>query len=253
MNFDALAVRLEKKVYNSCKGRIRLTLLEKDLCDTVPSFTEEKELKILDAGGGSGRFSRICAARGHKIHLCDLSQTMLGLAEEENIRTGFQNRIDLIHQDLETLTPGEQGLYDLVLLHGAAEWTGNPSGTIRSMMEMTAPGGYLSLLVFNKDKMLLKQGINGQLVRRKKHPEKKRKLTPPGALSSGEIRKILQEGPPGEILLQSGIRIFQGFFLQWKPPEMDCSQWVEQESLHYRTDPFSSLGEHTHFIWHRKS
>ncbi len=65
-------------------------------------------------------------------------------------------------------------------------------------------GGYLSLLVFNRDKYLLKQGINGHLF--EGTPSKKKKLVPPGARSLQELIALLGS-QRGKILLQSGIRV----------------------------------------------
>ncbi len=94
----------------------------------------------------------------------------------------------------------------------------------------------------------LKKGINGQLISHKKASSGPRKLTPPGGLSGKEIQNVLNR-QPGQILLQSGIRVFQGFFLQWQPPGIDSEGWLEQERQYYRQSPFNSLGEHTHFLW----
>ena len=254
MSFNDLALRLEKNVYDSPKGFLRLSLLTKDLEEFIPGFKGKEPLSILDAGGGAGHFSRICAANGHNALLCDTSPGMLELAQKENRKTDFSRRIQLLNAPMDAPAVRKSGPFDLVLLHGAAEWTSDPAGSIRSMMMLIKPSGFLSLLVFNKDKLLLKKGINGHLVRPVRKRSGSGKLLPPGGLSAEESVRVLTGpgSPAGTILLQSGIRIFQGFFRQCNPPEISDRLWLEQEETYYRRPPFNNLGEHTHFIWQNK-
>ena len=248
-NFDSRPHRLEEHVYAGDKGRIRLTLTMEDLLEFCPPF-RDGGLKILDAGGGAGRFSRLCALRGHTIFLCDISQEMLLLAQLENQQAGLQGQISLLHlglhdQALDSLAP-----FDLVILHGVAEWMADATAAITRACSLVRPGGFLSLLIFNRDKQLLKEGINGRLLAgARQKTTRSPGLTPPHGLSPAAVRTLLA-GEDGLVLLQSGIRVFNGFFREITP---DCTaeEWLAQERLYYRQEPFSSLGEHCHFLWQR--
>ena len=136
----------------------------------------------------------------------------------------------------------------MIALHGVAEWMDSPEDAIRKCCTLLKHGGYISLLIYNKNKYILKRGINGRLLKKDKPQKKRRKLTPTGKMSPLEITAILAE-LKGEVTLQSGIRIFNNFLKIIEPLSISPEDWLEQERLYYREEPFASLGEHTHIIW----
>lgn len=248
--FESRVAKLEKNVYESLKGRLRLELLTRDISECCPHFSAtglSTCMRILDVGGGSGRFARICAERGHMVTVCDLSSEMLARAEAVNDGQSYLHEIQLVEADFlgDTMLLPKQ--VDLLLMHGSAEWMLDPEAAILKAISLITPGGYLSLLIFNKDRSMLKRGINGLLLEGEKAPLRN-KLTPPGAASPHETVSLLAK-QNGKLLLQSGIRVFHGFFRQIDQSLLDPDQWLEQELMYYRQKPFSSLGEHTHFIW----
>ena len=97
--------------------------------------------------------------------LCDLSAEMLEMAAVANKDAAPVGEITLLHLDLQEPTILDHGPFDLVALHGVAEWTAAPEELIRHACTLVRPGGMLSLLVFNPDKLLLKEGINGDVGR----------------------------------------------------------------------------------------
>ncbi len=246
MIFDRYVNKLENNVYGSLKGRIRLHLLVEDLKDFCPPFWEQS-LSILDIGGGSGHFSRICLENGHRVLFCETSGEMLKKAEAGQLKQGCRKRLQFLKQDFLDPSCCFPRKFDLVLMHGSAEWMLDPDLAIEKACGCVKKGGFLSLLVFNRDKFILKKGINGHLLG-KGTPPKKKKLVPPGARSSGEITGLIRR-QKGRILLQSGIRIFHGFFRNIDQENICREHWLAQEKNYYRMSPFSSLGEHTHFIW----
>ncbi len=248
-NFDTRHLRLEENIYGQVKGEIRLTLIEEDLRDYFPPFLDGG-LTVLDAGGGAGHFSRICARRGHRTVLCDISAEMLKLADSQNETTGLQGKITLLHLGLHDPELARYAPFDLVALHGVVEWMREPAEAIACACAQVRTGGVLSLLVFNRDKLLLKQGINGKLCTTSKNTARRRtNLTPPGGLSPRTVRNLLSN-QGGTLLLQSGIRVFNGFF-RGIAPDLGPEQWLTQERQYYRQEPFSGLGEHSHFLWQR--
>jgi S-adenosylmethionine-dependent methyltransferase len=249
-NFDTRARRLEEQVYGRDKGQIRLALIKEDLEDFFPSF-RNGGMKVLDAGGGAGHFARYCAGIGHKVVHCDISLEMLRMAAAANKDAALDKDITLVQLDLHDPSLHEHGPFDLVALHGVAEWTADPGKAIRQACSLVRPGGILSLLIFNRDKQLLKEGINGMLIAPPQAGAKRRtNLTPPGGLSPHRVRELLNE-QSGLLLLQSGIRVFNGFFREIKP-DLPPQAWLAQERLFYRQAPFSGLGEHSHFLWQQQ-
>ena len=66
-------------------------------------------------------------------------------------------------------------------------------------------------------------------------------------MSVEETKQLLEE-EHGVVVLQSGIRIFYGFFRQIDQQLLTDEQWLAQERSYYRSHPFSLLGEHSHFL-----
>jgi len=246
-NFDSLALRLEEKIYGTDKGFIRFELLKEDILDFCPGL-REGAWRILDAGGGTGRFARFCASFGNEVLICDISATMLAEAERSNKAVGLDRRISLRQGSLTELSPQKEGLFDLVLLHGVAEWMDDPPAAVKHCASLVKPGGFASLLIYNTNKYLLKRGLNGRLLVRDKANHKHRKLTPTGKMTPEEIRDNLEDFK-GEVILQSGIRVFNHFLRSIIPLPISREEWLESERLYYRKEPFASLGEHSHIIW----
>lgn len=246
-NFDSLATRLENKIYGTEKGIIRFELLKEDILEFCTGFRTGK-WRILDAGGGTGRFSRFCASFGHQVVLCDISTEMLKTAQLENRKRGMHKQINLIQRDITAISSSEFGKFDLVLLHGVAEWMEDPASAIRHCSGLVRENGFFSLLVYNTNKYLLKRGLNGRLLTQDKKRGNQRKLTPTGRMTPQEAGNILKE-KNGEILIRSGIRVFNNFLKTIEPLAISTEEWLEQERLYYRKEPFASLGEHSHLIW----
>ena len=250
--FAGKVEKLEKNVYGSVKGHIRLALVEQDLIDFYPEYSSSS-LQVFDIGGGSGRFACICGRRGHAVRLLDSSHEMIVEAKTRIEQQKLSENITVVQQDFLAESSLGPETFDLVLLHGSAEWMTSPETAIIKACHHVRPGGFLSLLVFNKDRLTLKHGINGLLLKEKSRNRTKWKnLTPPGAMSPDEIRQILSRFS-GRICVQSGIRIFYKFFREGVSEQvLTEDEWLLQERCYYRREPFASLGEHTHFIWQAK-
>jgi len=250
--FAGKVQKLEKNVYGSVKGHIRLALVEQDLIDFYEEYSSAS-LQVFDIGGGSGRFACICARRGHVVRLLDSSHEMIAEAKARAEKLGVSENVTVIQHDFLAESPHSTEKFDLVLLHGSAEWMTSPETAIVRACRHVRPGGCLSLLVFNKDRLTLKHGINGLLLKDKScNGSKSKNLTPPGAMSPVEIRQILSQFP-GRICVQSGIRIFYKFFRKGVSEDvLTEDEWLQQERDYFRQEPFAGLGEHTHFIWQAK-
>lgn len=242
--FDRFGKKLEQNVYSSLKGRIRLEMLQADFEEFCPEFTSRR-LKILDIGGGAGHFAATCLFHGHEVLLCDASEQMLAQAGEQLQKHVDSGRLTLLHHDFLLDHPLLRQRFDAVLMHGSAEWMSDTTAAIRKASSLCLPECWFSLLIFNKDKHMLKQGVNGHLLQQP--VSRKKKLIPPGAMAVADVRRLLLS-MNGDIVLQSGIRIFHNFFRQIDESVLTPEQWLEQEKRHYRTPPFSLLGEHSHFL-----
>jgi S-adenosylmethionine-dependent methyltransferase len=192
-NFDNLAERLKRNIYSSDKGLVRLTVLKNDMLNSIHELSHNQPLEILDAGGGMGQIARWLAEKGHEIVLCDLSAEMLEIAAEENKKAGLESRIRLLHaplQDLPQLLPNRK--FDIIILHGVIEWMKNPDDALLTLGQLLKPGGCISLLFFNRNKLVLKWGINGQNHKAiSGKPKNSRPLTPQCPLVEADLSETL--------------------------------------------------------------
>ena len=247
-SFDKLSEKLSRNVYNSGKGAVRLAILKHELLENVPELSSNKSLTILDAGGGMGQISLWLAEMGHKIKLCDISEKMLEMATEEIKNKNLSDKIELIHSPLQKLPRMFKSYsFDIILLHGVIEWMDSPLLAIHLLFPLLKKNGVLSLLHFNRDKLILKWGINGQFEQAITGEAKsKRALTPKNPLSEFEILPLLHK-LGFKSIAKSGIRIFYNFFKDQTPKDINIEEAIKLELTYNKLEPFSSLGEHTHY------
>lgn len=77
----------------------------------------EKNSKILDAGGGPGRYSIYLAKQGHNVTLLDLSSENIKLGIKKSREEGIELN-DYIHGNVLELSEKVEGLFDAVLCLG---------------------------------------------------------------------------------------------------------------------------------------
>lgn len=248
-NFDKLAGRLKKHIYSSDKGTVRLAVLQHDMLAGISELRVGENLKILDAGGGMGQIARWLAGMGHHVTLCDISAEMLQVADEENREANLHDRIKLLHaslQEMPALLPDCQ--FDLILLHGVIEWMQTPPDALHTLIPMLKPGGACSLLFFNRNKLILKWGVNGQHQKAMSgKPLNPRSLTPVNPLIDADLQPVLADYGL-KVTSKAGVRIFYGFFTRMVQTQPACQTTIDLEIQYCHTEPFASLGEHTHLI-----
>jgi len=173
---------------------------------------------------------------------------MLGIASNDIKEKNLENKIEVIHTSIQKL-PRMFGLehFDIILLHGVIEWMEKPLSAIQLLFPLLKKNGVLSLLHFNKDKLILKLGINGlcdQAISGKSNV--RRSLTPENPLSQYEILPLLRK-LGFKIISKSGVRIFYNFFAEKTPENIELKEAIELELTYNKIEPFASLGEHTHY------
>jgi SAM-dependent methyltransferase len=104
-------------------------------------------MRILDAGCGVGRWSRLLAARGAEVVGVDISPTMIAEAQRRAATAGHADRCRFRVQDLSTLDLGEQ--FDMVLGVTVLQHILEPALLCAALEALTAhlsPGGRMILL-----------------------------------------------------------------------------------------------------------
>jgi len=218
---------------------------------TLPDL-HKKPLRILDAGGGLGQFSRQLASQGeHEILHIDISLAMLDRARGQAHEAGLQDRIRFRQMPLQELPLSGEGPFDLILFHGVIEWMEDQRESLEVLKKMLHPGGHLSLLFYNRDRLILKNGVNAHFKRIQTGDYVgKRKgniLTPTKPLRETEVRSWL--GELGlSILSKGGIRIFFGLCNNDQEFDRRIEHLKVIEWTYCRKEPFASIAQHIHFV-----
>lgn len=253
INFDRYHKRFDRKVYQSGKGYIRLEVLKHDLLHNIPALKSEAELQILDAGAGMGQISAWLAGLGHRVVAADISSEMLEKAKACFSRNRVSEKINIVHSPIQELASKLSGQkFDLILLHGVVAWMQQPFSAIESLMPLLNNDSLISLLYFNRDKLILKWGISDEVKRAiSGNSRRKGSLTPINPLSFAQVEEFCQ-ARGFKIHAKAGIRIFYGFFATF-PEKIRFSEqaYLELELKYYKIEPYASLGEHTHLLFSR--
>ncbi|MDF4405547.1 methyltransferase domain-containing protein, partial [Vibrio parahaemolyticus] len=132
-NFDDIVDKFAKNIYGTTKGKIREAVVWQDLTQLLETQFKGKTLRILDAGGGEGHFSRKLAALGHQIILCDLSEEMLERARELAKEEGIIGNMQFVYCAVQDIAEYVDEPVDLVLFHAVLEWISDQKYAIEQL------------------------------------------------------------------------------------------------------------------------
>ncbi len=252
-NFDDLAHRFKRNVYDGLKGAVRLRVLERDFAEFIPALAtsepaSQRPLRILDAGGGQGQFALTLAAQGHAVALCDISTEMLRLARQQVELQGLDN-VELIHAPIQALAQHIKSRFDLVLCHAVLEWVAEPRRLLRILQSLVAPGGFLSLTFYNRHSLIYKNLLrtNFKKVQKRQYRGYRGSLTPTNPLDPAEVYAWL-EVEPMTVLCKSGIRVFHDYIFDKRDRERDPATLIDMELQFSRLEPYRSLGRYIHVL-----
>lgn len=252
-NFDDLAPRFQRQIYDSMKGRLRLAVLRRDFAEAVPAVPQ----RVLDIGAGQGYWAEEMLAAGHSVLLTDLSQRMLESARQR-IEQGALH--DVAKQRARWLQCGVQGLtdqvhetFDLVVCHAVMEWLEQPFQLLHWIEPLLAPRALFSLIFYNRDGLIFKNLLraNYPKVENRDFRGSRGGLTPLNPLAINEVRAWL-EAADFELICHSGIRVFHDYVLDKKNYLKDPDSVERLELAYSRVPPFRDLGRYQHFLLRKK-
>lgn len=121
-------------------------------------------LQIVDIGGGTGGFAVPLAVDGHSVTVIDPSPDALASLERRARDQGVEDRIRGVLGDTAELAEvaGEANA-DAVLCHGVLEVVDDPAQALRAVAKVLRPGGVFSLLVAQRNAMVLARALAGHL------------------------------------------------------------------------------------------
>ncbi len=251
-NFDKLASKFSKNIYGTPKGEIRAQILWRDLTQVLSQFNGKK-LRILDAGGGFGFISQKLAKLGHEIVLCDISQEMLKLAQQQIDDSEHKLSIHLVHKPIQELSSAEFGQFDLILCHAVAEWLVDAESSLENLTHMLKQDGLFSLMFYNKEAMRFHNLVSGNFdyVAAGLKVKKKIGLTPTHPLYIEQVRGWVDKWQM-EVICQSGVRVINDYLKTHQPPNFEFSKLLAMELEYSQREPYISLGRYVHFVLQSK-
>lgn len=104
---------------------------------------KNKNAKILDAAGGTGRIALPLAKMEYSVTLCDISPAMLNVARQKILGEGALDKTGIAECDIRNLPFADES-FDFVLC-----WDGHIEAA-NELIRVTRKGGTISIFLYNK-------------------------------------------------------------------------------------------------------
>lgn len=248
-NFDELIERFRERVYDTGKGDWRLKVLKQDLNQLA---IQKQAMQVWDAGCGFAQISQWLAQQGHAVTLCDLSSKMLTQARENFTSAALQANFH--HQSFQDYAE-TSGQFDLVLFHAVIEWLAESVSGLKTIMEKVIPGGYLSLMFYNRNAMVYSNVLKGSWrlkpILDDSYLGKGSKLTPPNPQYPHEIVEVLTDHG-FDIKVHTGIRVFRDYMDESVLEKTDLDELFALEERYCRTPTYRDMGRYVHILSQKK-
>lgn len=248
-NFDKMVDKFERKVYDTVKGEWRLKLLKEDL----QKIQSSQPLAIWDAGCGLGQIGLWLAQAGHQMTMGDLSHQMLIRSRQSFAQAGLEAEfIEGAAQDVAHTLPQ----FDAVVFHAVLEWLAEPKQTLQTIASKVKPVGYLSLLFFNRNSVVMQNALKGgwrlPYVLEDAYVGVGRKLTPPNPQIPEEVYQWLHDWG-FEIEVKTGIRVFHDYMTPESLAESESEDLFALEYRYCRAPTFCNMGRYIHVLAKRNT
>lgn len=131
--------------YSDHDDRVCDKIIEHFIIDNLP---RNKTLKILDAGGGTGRFSELLLKKDHKVVLTELSNKMLNKAKKK--LKSYPN-IEFIKNSVINMVKFKNESFDVVIMINAVlDYCGDYNKAIQEAYRILKKRGLLIATVNNR-------------------------------------------------------------------------------------------------------
>lgn len=246
VSFDSIATKFDKSIYGTTKGRLRHEMLLHNL-EFIWEHLPQKA-KALDAGGGTGEFTRELLKRCDAVVVNDVSADTLQVARQK-LKGGMSSNQELHfhHGPIQSLV--NPSGFDFIACHAVFEWLEKPEKVLSHLMGLLAPGGYLSLSFFNQDANLFGNLLYGnfELINNNMRQKNRLKLASHNPLKPARVIDWLSD-LDCEILSKAGIRCFHDYLRDKSQQSSDYEQLLNMEKKYCTTEPYMWLGKYFHII-----
>ncbi|WP_235488019.1 class I SAM-dependent methyltransferase, partial [Frankia sp. AvcI1] len=142
------------------RGVVRQRLVSRALIGHLPPAPA----RLLDIGGGNGVQALEFARRGYDVTVCEpdprmLAETRRGLADApESVR----RRVELVRGDGRDAVDLVGTGWDATFCHGVIMFVPEPAPLLHVLVELTRPGGIISVVGKNGPALALRAGLQGR-------------------------------------------------------------------------------------------
>lgn len=143
---------------------VSAALLHQLLARQLADFGDDRELDVIDVGGGTGAWAIELAAQGHRVSVVDPSPDALASLERRTAEAGLEGRI--VGRQGEAADLGDlvgRSVADVVVCHRVLEVVDSVPLALAGMATVLRPHGLLSLLVPQRAATVLGQALLGHI------------------------------------------------------------------------------------------
>ncbi len=248
-NFDDLTERFARNIYGSAKGEVRLAVVWQHLLNNCPSLHAGRPLRILDAGCGLGQMGLRLAQQGHELVMNDVSEKMLAETQQLFAEQMPEHNAQFIHSPLQDLLDQDLGQFDLVLFHAVLEWLAEPKETLRQLLSLLKPQGYISLMFYNRDALIYRNLIRGNWRKAESGDLRGEEggLTPYHPLTLEEVQQWLGEWKM-DVVGRAGVRVIYDYMERRLRDNRPVEETVRIELKYAEHEPYLHLGRYLHVV-----
>jgi SAM-dependent methyltransferase len=195
--YDRFGEREWTRLENPADGAVEFAVTCHALAAYLPAGA-----RVLDLGGGPGRYTRWLAERGHRVVLADLSPVLLEIARAKLAHSSAHDRVEaIVGADARDLSRWPDGAFDAVLALGPFYHLPDPADRDRAASELARvlrPGGVAFFALMPRYAFLR---------RRLALPDERHRLADPRF-----VARVLEEGVfvndvPGRFTGAYGVRL----------------------------------------------
>jgi S-adenosylmethionine-dependent methyltransferase len=239
-----MADKFARSLYDAPRGALRLAMLD----TLLPEMLTLHQQPVLDVGGGLGQQAAWFAQRGHTVTLAEPSGDMLARAQHDiDAQATINGRVNYVQVPLQQLVEAVPGPWPLIACHAVLEWLGDPYAALVELSRCLAPGGQLSLMVFNRDALRFSNVVKGNMHKALNDEldglGKGQRLTPISPLTHGQIEQWSHDAGLA-VKHVAGIRIFQDYLREQPASEEQRLTLLALEKQYCRVDPHWRLGRY---------
>lgn len=240
-SFDKRATHLNKNIYGSDKGRLRLMILQRDLAGLI---VDCEPLSVLDAGCGAGLMSEWALSHGHQVTACDSAEVMI---HDAQAKLEKHTNSQLLHSTIQDLPDSPQ--YDVIFCHAVLEWVQDQGALLTKLSQLLKPSGTLSLMFYNAWAREMAQMVYGNFayIDRNYEVQQRVKLSPHWPAFPDVVERELNDKGL-TITTRSGIRVFYDIMRNREHYQSQSDDIIRHELRISQQHPYWQMGRYVHFL-----